>query len=56
MATPSDKGKINNGGKILPCSCADAGRLGQDAIYGAGKRAHNGCKDGWRCTVCGTKK
>lgn len=49
------KGK-NNGARILPCSCKDAGPLGQDAIHGNGHRVHNGCKDGWRCTVCGTKK
>jgi len=47
---------INKGAKVLPCTCKDAGHLGQDAIYGDGKRLHNGCRGGWRCTVCGTKK
>jgi hypothetical protein len=49
---------INTGTKILNCTCKDKAphALGQDFLYGDGKRLHNGCRDGWRCTVCGTKK
>ena len=34
---------------IIACSCENEG---QDKLYGKGKRLHNKCKDGWRCTVC----
>ena len=35
---------------IFPCSCKHEF---QDRVYGPGKRLHNPCKNGYRCTVCG---
>lgn len=44
--------RLNLGTQLLPCTCVNEF---QDKRY-KGKRVHNGCSDGWRCTSCNTKR
>lgn len=43
----------NEGARILHCHCSYPF---QDKRYGRGRRVHNGCAKGWRCTVCKDEK
>jgi hypothetical protein len=38
---------------IMRCTCENTY---QDVKYGKGKRVHNKCTRGWRCTICLTVK
>ena len=56
MATKSAPGVNTSSGKdtkILPCTCQHPY---QDSRYGKGQRVFNPRKDGFTCTVCGTKR
>lgn len=54
MATTTTSQWAGSGADVRTCRNTECANPGQDAIHGTGKRVKNRCRDGWRCTACGT--